>query len=156
MLRLLYGNAPLAPSQLADRMAMTRGAISKLADRMIAKGLIRREASSKDGRGQFLSLTEAGRALAPDLAALADRNDAECFAHLTAHERVLFQGILTKTITHLGIAATRICYLPDGDSILHETHSVAAPMGTVFDVRAIRAAIVEAQVNGPDYSYLGF
>lgn len=108
MLRLLYGNAPLAPSQLADRMAMTRGAISKLADRMIAKGLIRREASSKDGRGQFLSLTESGRALVPELAALADRNDAECFAHLTANERALFQAVLTRTIAHLGIAASPV------------------------------------------------
>ena len=108
MLRLLYGNAPLAPSQLADRMAMTRGAISKLADRMIAKGLIRREASSKDGRGQFLSLTESGRVLVPELAALADRNDAECFAHLTANERALFQAVLTRTIAHLGIAASPV------------------------------------------------
>lgn len=52
--------------------------------------------------------------------------------------------------------ATRICYLPDGDSILHETHKVTAPIGPVFNIAAIRAAIAEAQANGPDYTYRDF
>lgn len=52
--------------------------------------------------------------------------------------------------------ASRICYLPSGDSIEHEMHRVTAPMGTVFDVPAVKAAIAEAQANGPGYSYLGF
>jgi DNA-binding MarR family transcriptional regulator len=38
-------------------MGMTRGAISKLADRLIAKSLLVRTADPQDGRAQSLSLT---------------------------------------------------------------------------------------------------
>ena len=40
MLRSLYGRDATAPSALADRMGMTKGAISKLAGRLLEKGLI--------------------------------------------------------------------------------------------------------------------
>ena len=89
MLRELY-DAESAPSALADRLGMTRGGISKLADRLIAKGLIIRRANAADRRFQSLALTRKGRAVAPKLAALADENDEEFFAHLDPAAR---QGI---------------------------------------------------------------
>lgn len=65
----------------ADRMCMTRGAISKLADRLVAKGLV---ASTEAGRGgQILSLTLEGRAKVPVLAGLVDANDAGYFCVLS-------------------------------------------------------------------------
>ena len=69
VLRELY-DGESAPSALADRLGMTRGAISKLADRLIAKGLIARRASAGDRRFQSLALTRQGRAMTPKLAAL--------------------------------------------------------------------------------------
>ena len=81
VLRELY-DGETAPSALADRLGMTRGGISKLADRLIAKGLITRRANAGDRRFQTLALTRKGRTEAPKLAALADENDAEFFAHL--------------------------------------------------------------------------
>lgn len=87
LMRVLYGKEPMPPSRIADDMGMTRGAITKLADRLIAKSLIMREASAEDGRAQTLTLTDRGKALVPDLAALADRNDAEFFECLTTDER---------------------------------------------------------------------
>ena len=62
VLRELY-DAESAPSALAGRLGMTRGAISKLADRLIAKGLITRRSSAGDRRFQSLALTRQGRAL---------------------------------------------------------------------------------------------
>jgi len=82
VMRELFDPEDLSPSMLADRIGMTRGAISKLAERLIAKGLIDRHSSSEDRRYQALALTAAGRALVPRLAALADRNDAEFFGPL--------------------------------------------------------------------------
>jgi DNA-binding MarR family transcriptional regulator len=87
VLRELYDVAALAPSLLAGRIGMTRGAVSKLADRLIGRALVTRTASTADRRYQALALTAAGRAVLPKLAALADRNDAEFFRHLTAAER---------------------------------------------------------------------
>jgi DNA-binding MarR family transcriptional regulator len=94
LMRALYGKEPIPPSRLADEMGMSRGAITKLADRLIAKSLILREASADDGRAQTLALTDRGKALVPDLAALADRNDAEFFESLTAVERKTLMQLL--------------------------------------------------------------
>ena len=98
LMRALYDRAsmPIPPSHLADDMGMTRGAITKLANRLIAKSLIMREASPDDGRAQTLALTERGIELVPELAALADRNDAEFFACLTADERETMERLLKR------------------------------------------------------------
>lgn len=80
---------------------MSREAITKLAGRLIAKSLIIREASADDGRAQTLALTDRGSALVPDLAALADRNDAEFFDCLTAAERETLRRLL-KSLAQRG------------------------------------------------------
>lgn len=100
MMRQLLEVDALAPSRLAERMGMTRGAVTKLADRLIVKSLVMRAANPKDGRAQTLSLTPAGRALVPELAGLADANDAEFFDHLAASDRAallrILKGIVEK------------------------------------------------------------
>jgi hypothetical protein len=59
MMRALYGMDPTPPSRLADEMGMTRGAITKLADRLINKSLIIRKADRDDGRTDISA--DAGR-----------------------------------------------------------------------------------------------
>src|SRR5690349_18140918 len=55
LLRSLYGRTS-APSRLAREIGMTRGAVTKLADRLIAKDLLARRADPDDGRAQTLAL----------------------------------------------------------------------------------------------------
>lgn len=93
-LRALFDTDGIAPTALADRMGMTRGAISKLADRLAKKELVLRSESAMDKRGQLLSLTPAGRARVPVLARLADANDAEFFDVLSKEERSALDQIL--------------------------------------------------------------
>ena len=100
ILRLLFDKAGAAPSELADLTGMTRGAISKLVDRMMAKKLVAQSFDTDDRRYQKLSLTPAGRALVPKLAALADQNEQEFFGHFKAAERkaieTLMRGIIAR------------------------------------------------------------
>jgi DNA-binding MarR family transcriptional regulator len=96
VLRVLYDHDRIAPSVLATRIGMTRGAISKLADRLIAKELITWEENANDGRGHLLALTAAGRRLVPRLAKIADGNDARFFAALTPKERKTLESLLRK------------------------------------------------------------
>ena len=102
VLRELYGVGTIAPSRLAEKMGMTRGAITKLADRLLAKGLIVRAANPDDARAQTLAIAETGRALIPDLSALADQNDAEFFGHMTADERAQIEAVLKDIVTRRG------------------------------------------------------
>jgi DNA-binding MarR family transcriptional regulator len=103
IMRELYGKDALAPSCLADKLNLTRGAISKLADRLIAKGLVIRAADVSDGRAHTLGLTTKGRGLIPKLAALADQNDAEFFDHLTAQDRTTVERILREIVKIRGL-----------------------------------------------------
>lgn len=64
------------------------GAVSRLVDRLIAKGLISREPDPDSKRILRLTLTGQGRDLAPRLAEIADRNDAHFFASLTPDQRL--------------------------------------------------------------------
>lgn len=108
VMRVMFGEAPMAPSRLADRMGLTRGAVTRLADRLVAKGLLLREASAEDGRAQTLVLTAPARDLVPRLAALADLNDADCFAHLAPADRAALDRILKDTAARLGATAVAI------------------------------------------------
>ena len=104
MLRELY-DGDRAPSLLAERIGMTRGAITKIADRLIAKSLAIRTASEDDGRSQMLALTRQGRALVPKLAAIADCNDAEFFDHIALKERAVIEAAMKSIVQRLGLKA---------------------------------------------------
>jgi DNA-binding MarR family transcriptional regulator len=93
-LRVLYGADWVAPSRLAEHMGMTKGAISKLAERLLEKDLVQREAHPHDGRAHMLALTSAGRTLVPRLARIADANDGSFFATLTTDERRQLERLL--------------------------------------------------------------
>jgi DNA-binding MarR family transcriptional regulator len=108
LMRVLYGQEPLSPSRLADRMGLTRGAVTKLADRLIAKGLVDRRPSLDDRRAQTLGLTARGAEIVPELAALADQNETACFAHLSQDERRALDLILKNMVARLGLTATPV------------------------------------------------
>ncbi|GHE08469.1 MarR family winged helix-turn-helix transcriptional regulator [Streptomyces alanosinicus] len=72
---------------VAAHMDIDPGAVSRLVDRLAGKGLIRREPDPASRRTVRLVLTERGRTLVPELAELADRNDAHYFGSLDAGRR---------------------------------------------------------------------
>ena len=103
VMRELYGASALAPSSVADKLGLTRGAISKLAERLIAKRLVTRAPHASDGRAHTLALTPKGRSLIPRLAALADQNDAEFFDHISAEERATVERVLKEIVRVRGL-----------------------------------------------------
>jgi DNA-binding MarR family transcriptional regulator len=100
VLREMYDRGDMSPSVLADLTGMTRGAASKLIDRLVGKQLISRQENSDDRRYQDIELTALGRQLVPALAAIADQNDEEFFAPLSLEER----EALVATLEHLAVA----------------------------------------------------
>lgn len=96
------------PTALARQMGMTKGAISKLADRLVARGLVERRADPQDGRAQLLRLTEAGAALVPLLAAMADTNDAAFFGVLAEEERATLKALIQMMADRHGLSETPV------------------------------------------------
>lgn len=85
---------------LARATAMTRGAISKVVEKLEAKAFISRTAHSGDNRIQRLSLTRKGTGCLPRLAAMADRNDDHFFGCLDLGEKALLRKLLEKLTDH--------------------------------------------------------
>jgi DNA-binding MarR family transcriptional regulator len=103
VLRALYGDEGIMPSQLAQRLGLTRGAVSKLLDRLAAKGLVAVRGDPSDGRALRVALTDPGRSLVPTLAAEADRNDAEVFGYLGEEERAALRRTVQGLVARLGL-----------------------------------------------------
>jgi DNA-binding MarR family transcriptional regulator len=100
VLREMYGgDDTTSPSAVAELTGLTRGAVSKLISRLLAKGLVTRKESTSDRRYQDIELTQAAITVVPKLAKLADENDAEFFRLLSKAERQALTEILRKTAT---------------------------------------------------------
>lgn len=108
MLRSLYRENAVAPSVLARKMGMTKGAISKLADRLAEKGLIERAGNPDDKRGHWLSLSLSGQNKVPILAGLADDNDEAFFSVLNGEERDRVRNLLHALIDRHGLSGISI------------------------------------------------
>jgi DNA-binding MarR family transcriptional regulator len=102
VLREMYDKSEISPSVVAEQTGLTRGAISKLIDRLEAKKLVTRRDRRDDRRFQVVGLTSAARRLVPALAAIADRNDEEFFLPLSASEREALVSILKKLVRSHG------------------------------------------------------
>jgi DNA-binding MarR family transcriptional regulator len=102
VMREMLHATPVNPSQLAEQLGMTRGAISKLIERLCQKALVERNFSDTDRRYQRVSLTAKGKKLVPALARLADSNDAEFFGHLPIEHQLSLMGMLKDLVRQHG------------------------------------------------------
>ncbi|SHH25647.1 MarR family winged helix-turn-helix transcriptional regulator [Massilia sp. CF038] len=97
-MREMYRHEQSGAAELVSALGMTKGAVSKIVTRLQKKGLVARAPGVVDKRAQHLMLTPAGRALVPELAAIADRNDASCFASLSVAQRQSLMGMMQQIV----------------------------------------------------------
>ncbi len=86
----------MTSGELAEALDLTRGAVSKVIDKLEAKNWIARSTKPEDSRVQLLSLTRRGERILPQLGEIADRNDREFFDGLEAGERATLRRLLGK------------------------------------------------------------
>ncbi len=96
VLRRLHDNPGTRPADLADGLGLTRGAVSKILDKLEERRWVTRKTLKADKRGQQLSLTPAGLRAVPVLTEIADRNDARFFDCLNNKERAALERVLRK------------------------------------------------------------
>jgi DNA-binding MarR family transcriptional regulator len=90
------GKATTSPSIVAELTGLSRGAVSKLIERLLKKGYVTRRDSSGDRRRQDIKLTPSAVALVPTLAKLADENDEAFFGVISQEERLALRTILIR------------------------------------------------------------
>lgn len=97
VLRLLYENDDF-PAGLAEKIGISRGAMTKVINRLFEKKLVKRTEFQKDRRFQKIAITQHGRALVPKLAQIADDNEAFYFSHLSSKEQKAMINLLKQTV----------------------------------------------------------
>lgn len=89
VLRILRGASPEALPTLAigERMIEKTPGVSRLLDRLEARGLVRRERCDEDRRRVLCMLTERASGILAQLDEPIDRADADCLARLSDQEK---------------------------------------------------------------------
>lgn len=100
VIRTLYETNLDRPSEVADFIGFTRGAISKQVQKLVQKGLVVRTEHPTDRRSQHIMLTERARAIAPDLVNVGIANEKQYFSFLGKEEFKSLREILEKIAKH--------------------------------------------------------
>lgn len=87
---------------LATALRLDGAAVTRLTDRLQAKGLVRREPDPTDGRSVRLSLSEAGADLVPLLDAEASAHERAWFGSLSFAELRQYKLTLAKLLQRAG------------------------------------------------------
>jgi DNA-binding MarR family transcriptional regulator len=100
LLALRKGGAPYeaSPSELAERLGLTRGALSARLRPLEEDGLIERRGEDGDRRRVRVRLTEAGYASFERHAGVESRGETELLAALTPAERETLADLLRKLV----------------------------------------------------------
>ena len=93
--------------RLADPLGTDTAGLTRLVDRLEAKGLVVRHPSPHDRRALVLELTPAGQELIPDLLAAFKRAHDQLLAGIDKHEIEQFQSTVHRLRENLRAAAAR-------------------------------------------------
>ncbi|HTH49496.1 MAG TPA: MarR family transcriptional regulator [Candidatus Limnocylindria bacterium] len=106
VLRTLYGKGGINLNDAAEQVGVDKSSMSRMVERLVQKGLLERSEGG-DRRSVGLSLTPAGTRLVPQLARLADENDAEFFHPLAPGQRTEFLKTIRQLLTANGWDASQ-------------------------------------------------
>lgn len=101
----LYVRGPAMPSELADRLDMDRGYLSRLLARLDEQGLLQSKASQADRRSRSVSLTRKGKTAFARLDAKSQAQAAELIAPLDSRGRRRLMSALREMRRALGDAS---------------------------------------------------
>ena len=101
ILEALYHKGPMLLGEIQRKILVTSGGITYLVDRLVAKGLVKREQCEEDRRARYAVLTPAGQSLIKRIFPGHAARIEQAMSGLTASE----QKEATQLLRKLGLAA---------------------------------------------------
>lgn len=101
---LLHCTDPVSPAQIAPLLGTDAAGMTRLADRLEARGLLRRRRSRTDRRSILLEPTAAAVAMFPELRGIFRATVDDLMAGLLVSERSQLQELLQRLATNVEIA----------------------------------------------------
>jgi DNA-binding MarR family transcriptional regulator len=102
-LRLLDPDEPMPMSALAERLFCDASNVTGIADRLEARGLVRRQSLAGDRRVKALTITPAGTKLREQVMELMSQ-PSEAIAVLSEADQRALRDILARAVAHLRAA----------------------------------------------------
>ena len=96
------------PHEIADRLLVTRAAVTAILDALEAKGLVRRDRSGADGRMSLIVITAGGRKLLDGLLPQHFAAERAMAPVLGANEKELLISLLGRLQLHLAAQAEAV------------------------------------------------
>jgi DNA-binding MarR family transcriptional regulator len=93
----------LSASEVAERTAMDKVAVSRAVARLLQRHLLQREIHGGDRRRSVLALSEAGYKVYDDVVPVALRYERELFSALDDDERATFDRLVSKLGQRFGL-----------------------------------------------------
>lgn len=104
ILEALHHKGPMLLGEIQKKILVTSGGITYLVDRLVTKGLVKRQECPKDRRARYAVLTPAGSALISGIFPAHAQVITKAVAGLSARER----AEATKLMRKLGLAAAAV------------------------------------------------
>jgi MarR family transcriptional regulator, 2-MHQ and catechol-resistance regulon repressor len=101
ILEALYHKGPMLLGEIQRKILVTSGGITYLVDRLVAKGLVKREQCPEDRRARYAVLTPAGQSLIKRIFPAHAARIEQALSGLTSAE----QREATQLLRKLGLAA---------------------------------------------------
>lgn len=92
--------SPLSVNDLAQRANLNKGQASRAAQSLVDQGLVRKAASTTDGRGVVLTLSAKGERSWQRVMVVIERRNAEIVSCLDALELQQFDHLLDRLVAH--------------------------------------------------------
>jgi DNA-binding MarR family transcriptional regulator len=103
---LLYAaTGPISPNQLAVSLGTDTAGMTRLLDRLVAKGLVQRTRHPEDRRSILVEMTAAGRRVLPLLPPVFGQVTRVLLAGFSAAEIEQLSGMLRRMLTNLETAS---------------------------------------------------
>lgn len=97
----LFNDDAATPGELTRFVGVDGAAITRLLDRLEAKGLVAREPHASDRRAVMIRLTDAGRRLTPQIVAISREENERFLEALNMEEREQFLTLLHQLVRDL-------------------------------------------------------
>ncbi len=96
VLGVLRDRGQMSPSELGERLIVTRATVTGLLDSLERRGFVRRSANPADRRSLLVEITPAGLTVLQQLRTLIHRNEKEWLAILSEEELRAYIGLLHR------------------------------------------------------------
>ncbi len=92
----LRDHGPMSPSELGERLIVTRATVTGVVDSLERRGYVQREPNPNDRRGIIVQLTPAGLEVVGQVRTLIHRHERDWMGALTEEELATYVGLMHR------------------------------------------------------------